>query len=83
MFFQQHLIFPDGLDSEESACNQETWVWPLAQEDPLEEKMATQSHHLGKPIDWRAWQATVDVVTKSQAKAEWLKLKPLGKMSDP
>ena len=24
MFFQQHLIFPDGLDSEESACNQET-----------------------------------------------------------
>ena len=39
---------------------QETWVWSLDQEDPLEKDMATHSSILGG-----AWWATVHGVTKS------------------
>ena len=35
--------FPGGLDSKEYACNGETWVRSLGQEEPLEEGMATHS----------------------------------------
>ena len=31
---------------------QETWVWPLGQEDPLEEEMATNSSILTWKIPW-------------------------------
>ena len=31
---------------------QETWVWPLDQEDPLEEEMATHSSILARRIPW-------------------------------
>ena len=46
---------------------QDTWVPSLAQEDPLEEGMATHSSIVAWriPLD-RAWQATVHRVTKSQ-----------------
>ena len=47
---------------------QETWVWSLGGEDPLEEGMATHSSILAWRIsmDWGAWRATVRGVTKSQ-----------------
>ena len=41
--------FPGGSDGKESACNGETWVQSLGQEDPLEEEMATHSSILA----WR------------------------------
>ena len=44
---------------------QETWVWSLGQEDPLEEEMATHSS-LANPIDRGAWWAAVRGVAKSQ-----------------
>ena len=46
---------------------QETQVWSLGQEDPLEEEMATHSSILaGKtPMDRGAWWAMVHGVTKS------------------
>ena len=31
---------------------QETWVWPLGQEDPLEEKIVTHSRILAWRIPW-------------------------------
>ena len=31
---------------------QETWVWSLGQEDPLEKEMATQSNILAWEIPW-------------------------------
>ena len=31
---------------------QETWVWSLGQEDPLEEEMATYSSNLTEEIAW-------------------------------
>ena len=41
-------IFPGGASGKQHACTavqetQETWIWSLAQEDPLEEGMATHS----------------------------------------
>ena len=50
---------------------QETLVWFLGQEDPLEESMATYSSILAWriPMDRGAWWATVHGVTKSQT---WL-----------
>ena len=56
---------------------QETWVWPLGWEDPLEEGMATHSSILvwRIPIDRGAWQATVHGVTKSQTRLrDWTEL---------
>ena len=40
---------------------QETQVWSMGQEDPLEEGMATPSSLflLENPMDRRAWQATI------------------------
>ena len=47
---------------------QETWVWSLGREDPLEKEMSTHSSILaGKnPMDRGSWRATVghDLVTK-------------------
>ena len=47
---------------------QETWVWLLGGEDPLEKEMATHSssHYLENSMDRGAWWATVHGVTKSQ-----------------
>ena len=47
---------------------QETWVWSLGWEDPLQEGMATHSSILTWkiPMDTGAWQATVHEVTTSQ-----------------
>ena len=47
---------------------QETWLWFLGQEDPLEEEMATHSSILAWRIstDKGAWQAAVQRVTQSQ-----------------
>ena len=46
---------------------QETWVWSLGGEDPLEKAMATHSSILAWkiPMDRGAWQATAHEVTKS------------------
>ena len=50
---------------------QETWVWSLGQEDPLEKEMAAHSSFLAWriPRDRGAWLATVRVVAESQT---WL-----------
>ena len=49
------------------AAMRETWVQPLAWEDPLEEGMATHSSTLAWRIlmDSGTWWATVNGVTKS------------------
>ena len=45
---------------------QETWVWSLGQEDPLEKEMATHSSILAWRILWT--EATVHRVAKSQTR---------------
>ena len=51
--------------------NQETWVWSLGREDPLEKEMATHSSILAWEIPWteEPWQATIHGVAKTQT---WL-----------
>ena len=44
--------FPDGSDGKESACNAETRVLSLGQEDPLENGMALHSSILAWRIPW-------------------------------
>ena len=43
------MVFPGGSDSKESACNAETCIRSLGQEDPLEEGLASHSSILA----WR------------------------------
>ena len=45
--------FPGGSDNKKNpTVMQETWVWSLGQEDPLEKGMATQSSVLAWKISW-------------------------------
>ena len=55
---------------------QETWVWSLDWEDPLEEGMATHSsiHPWRIPMDRGAWKPTVHSVTKSQTQLKQLSM---------
>ena len=44
--------FPRGSVVKNSPVKQETWVWSLGQEDPLEKEMATHSSILAWEILW-------------------------------
>ena len=44
--------FPGGLVIKKPLPRQETWVWSLGQEDPLEQEMATHSSTLAWEIPW-------------------------------
>ena len=46
-----HMDFPGGSDSDLPAV-QESWVWSLGSEDPLEKGMATHSSILAWRIPW-------------------------------
>ena len=52
--------FPGGSVVKNLPAMQETWVWSLGWEDPLEEDMATHSSILAWriPTDWGAWWVT-------------------------
>ena len=47
-----HHIFPNGSVVRSLPAMQETWVWSLGQEDPLEEAMATHSSILAWKFPW-------------------------------
>ena len=55
---------------------QETWVWSLGREDPLEKGMATPSSTLAweNPMDRGAWGAMVHGVAKESDTTERLTL---------
>ena len=57
---------------------QETQVWSLGWEDPLEKGVATHSSILAwkNPIDRGAWWATVHGITKESDTTQWLKQQP-------
>ena len=44
---------PGGLVVKNPPAMQETWVWSLGQEDPLEKEMATHSSILAWKILWK------------------------------
>ena len=52
VFISEHFGFPGGSDCKESAAMQETWVWSLGQEGPLEKGIATHSSIFAWRIPW-------------------------------
>ena len=70
-----HLcIYPGGSEGKESAKLQETWVWFLGWEDPLEAEMATHFSILAWRIPWTeepgglqsiGWQRVQDWATNT------------------
>ena len=46
------LVFPNGSVVKNLPAVQKTWIQSLAQEDPLEEEMATHSSVLAWEIPW-------------------------------
>ena len=48
----QFKVFSGGSEVKASACNVETWIQSLGQEDPLEKEMATHSSILSWRIPW-------------------------------
>ena len=44
--------FLDGSEGKASACNEETWVQSLSEEDPLKKEMATHSSILAWRTPW-------------------------------
>ena len=68
-FLLHWLGFPGGSLGKNPPTKQETQVWSLGQEDPLEKEMATHSYYfLGNPGQ-RALRAKVQGFTKSRS---WL-----------
>ena len=59
-------------DCKETAAWQETRIWSLCQEDPLEKGIALQYSCLENPMDGGAWWATVHGVAK-----RWTRLSDL------
>ena len=51
-YYSHKWGFPGGSDGKESAAMQETWVWFLGQEDPLEKRMATHFSILAWRFSW-------------------------------
>ena len=53
---RQHMSpragFPGGSVVKNTPAMQETWVWPLSREDPLEKELATHSSILAREIPW-------------------------------
>ena len=66
--------YPGGLMVKYPPAMQETQVWSLGWEDPLEEEMATHSNILARKtlMDREAWWATVHEVTKESDMTERL-----------
>ena len=59
-------VFPGDSDSNDLPAMQETWIQSLGWEEPLEKEMATYPVFLlENSMDRRAWQATVNGVSKS------------------
>ena len=59
--------FPGGSEVRNLPAMQETWVWPLGWEDPLENGYPLPCSCLKNSMDRGAWWATVHEVAKSLA----------------
>ena len=64
VFFSKASLVAQGVKN--LPAMQETWVWFLGREDPLEKEMATHSSIFAWriPMDRGAWRATVHGVTR-------------------
>ena len=68
---------PKCLSGKESAClcrRQETWLWSLGQEDPLEEEMATHSNTLAWEIPWTEEPGGLQSMGSQRVGHDWVTL---------
>ena len=65
--------FPGGSDGKDSAM-QETWVWFVGLEDPLEKGMATYSNILAWEIPWTEEPGGLQSMGLQRVGREWLTL---------
>ena len=67
--------FPGGASGKEPACHcrrhNETWVWSLGREDPLQEGMATHSNILGWRISWTEGPAALQSMGSERTEHKW------------
>ena len=68
------VAFPCGSVIKTPPAKQNTWVWSLGQEDPLEKEKAVHSSILAWKIPWteKPSKATVHGVCKESDMTEWL-----------
>ena len=66
-------IFPGGSDVKESACMgwEETPVWSLGQEDPLEKETATHSSILAWRIPWTEEPGGLQSMGSQRVEHDW------------
>ena len=69
--FLSGLNFLGGSDSKASACNAETCVRSLGQEDPLEKEMATHSSTLAWKIPWTEERGTLQSMESQRARHDF------------
>ena len=66
------MDFPDVVKNLSMKELQETWVWSLGQEDPLEEEMATHSSILAWKIPWTEEPGKLQSMRSQSDMTEWL-----------
>ena len=66
------LDFPGGSDIKNLPAMQETWVWSLAGEDPLEKRMATHSSILACIIPWTEKPGRLQSSGSQEAGHDWV-----------
>ena len=64
--------FPGNLVLQNLPTMQETWVWSLGREDPLEEEMATHSRILAWEIPWREEPGRLQSMGSQRIRHNWV-----------
>ena len=63
--------FPSGSVVKNPPAMQETWVWSLGQEDPLEKEMATLSSILAWKIPWTEEPGGLQTIGLQRVRHDW------------
>ena len=64
-------FFPGGSERKVSACNEETRVWSLGQEDLLQKEMATHSSTLAWKIPWMKKPERLQSMVSQRVGHDW------------
>ena len=65
------IYFPGGVAVKNPPATQETWVWSLGQEDPMEKEIATHSSILAWRTPWTEEPVRVQSMGSQRVRHEW------------
>ena len=65
------IYFPGGAAVKNPPAMQETWVWSLGQEDPMEKEIATHSSILAWRTPWTEEPVRVQSMGSQRVRHEW------------